>query len=144
MLEPSPASTTAQHPAPQPLNLSPCPKAVALLESLKSALNWLPASLPDATADDTLAQHFGKGSLPKDPPTSTDDIFETIVNPTLDRVLGSNFKNHEITAMLRGGPLGLDAVYEWLHTVIHVYGISYLLLEGRINRLIDAIERLPS
>lgn len=63
-------------------------------------MDWIPALLPDAMAEDTLAQHFGEGKLPKDLPLTSDDIFESIVNPTLDRVLGSNVKDEELTAKL--------------------------------------------
>jgi len=63
-----------------------------------------------------------------------DEIFETIVNPKLDQVLGCNRSDEEIRAMIRKGRLGMDGVYKWFETIIEVYGVEGNLLETRLER----------
>ena len=108
-----------------------------ILTKLENAIMKLP-NLPEASETDELAVFMQY--LPTD--MDRDDAWETLLDPLLNRFLGFGRSIESISEALRGGERGLMAMARYLRTFIARYHVEGLgaLLEGKLNRLIKAIE----
>jgi hypothetical protein len=107
-----------------------------LLTKLEKSISNLPKTLPDASDSDKIAV-FAQ-SVPTD--MDRDDAWEFLLDPLLNRFLGFGRTIKSISASLRGGEKGLTAMVRYLREFVGHYRIDGALLEGKVLRLIEAIE----
>ncbi|KAI0042726.1 hypothetical protein FA95DRAFT_1682348 [Auriscalpium vulgare] len=116
-------------------NLLPVPSDLGLIPSLRAAAATLPSSVPLATYGDTLSRFSGEPRSELDP----DDEPWEYVDKTLNVAIGYGVTSAQLADILRRGPLGLDALCNWLEKCVQDLDINAVLLEGKIQRLLDAI-----
>jgi hypothetical protein len=109
-----------------------------LLTRLRMTSKALPVSVPEGTIDDELAKLSGDFSL-EVANVEPDEVWEYI-NKATDRVFGYGMGTQELSALIRHGQYGMDGVCDWLERAVIKLGSEAILLEGRIGRLIDAME----
>lgn len=71
-----------------------------------------------------------------------DDEYEShwhLVDCTLNRALGYGIAPEELAERITTGTINLSGICEWLQTVLHWPGVTRDLLEGKMNRLKDAL-----
>jgi hypothetical protein len=108
--------------------------AVSILAMLENATRALPA-LPKASKTDEIAI-FSQGV-----PTELDkeDAWEYL-DPLLNHFLGFNRPVESISEALRGGENGLAGMVQYLKEFVSQYEIDEGLLEGKVQRLVRAIQ----
>jgi hypothetical protein len=130
----NPIALPKTSPAPKtPVGNGANPRA-NLLTTLEKAIRDLPV-LPDASETDEIsvfAQH-----IPTD--LAKDDAWE-FLDPMLNRFLGFGRSVESISEDLRGGEMGLVAMTRYLKAFVGQYQIDIGLLEGKIQRLLEAIK----
>jgi hypothetical protein len=107
---------------------------VSVLAMLEKAIRALPA-LPEASESDEIAM-FSQGI-----PTELDneDAWEYL-DPLLNHFLGFNRTVESISEVLRGGEKGLAGMIRYLKEFVSRYQIDEVLLEGKVERLVRAIQ----
>ena len=120
--------------APITASPAPCLHAVNILTTLERVIEDLPV-LPDASESDEIAMF--SGNVPAD--LAKDDAWEYL-DPMLNRFLGFNRSAESIYNELRGGERGLSAMVRYLKDFVNQYQIDGALLEGKIKRLVNAIQ----
>ena len=107
---------------------------VSILAMLENATRALPA-LPKASKTDEIAI-FSQGV-----PTELDkeDAWEYL-DPLLNHFLGFNRPVESISKALRGGENGLAGMVQYLKEFVSQYEIDEGLLEGKVQRLVCAIQ----
>ena len=108
--------------------------AVNVLVALEKAMRNLPA-LPDASDSDEIAV-FSE-NVPTD--LVKEEAWEYL-DPMLNRFLGFNRTPESIFNALRGGERGLPAMVKYLKEFVGLYDIDGALLEGKVQRLVNAIQ----
>lgn len=111
-----------------------------LLTRLRMTSKALPVSVPEGTIDDELANLSGDFSL-EVANVEPDEVWEYI-NKATDRVFGYGMGTQELSVLIRRGQYGMDGVCDWLERAVIKLGSEAILLQGRIGRLIDAMELL--
>jgi len=119
---------------PIPVSSPPNIHAVNILVKLEKAIGSLPV-LPDASEFDEIAMF--SGTVPTN--LAKDEAWE-FLDPMLNRFLGFNRTTDSIYNVLRGGASGLSAMVRYLEEFIGQYEIDGALLEGKIQRLMNAIQ----
>ncbi len=121
-----------------PLNASAIPDMLAnvLLAKLEKTISNLPKTLPNMSETDEIAV------FAQNVPTDMDgeDAWEFFLDPLLNRFLGFRRPIKSISTSLRGGGKGLTAMARYLREFVGQYRIDGALLEGKVLRLIEAIE----
>ena len=110
--------------------------AKSLLVRLKNAIDSMPTSIPDAKEDDVLAA-FATSCPPVD--LVPDEAWEEL-DPILNRLVGYGVSVEEFAGTVRRGRLGMVALWKFLHAWVDQYRIEGKLLEGKVSKLITAIE----
>lgn len=108
---------------------------LSLLDQLKSVIDSLPTEVPYGVDSDDLAVFAGS---PRAYIQQDDEAWENI-DPLLNQVIGYGATPEIISQRIRRGKFGMDGMYTWLKVCIEELNISEGLLEGKINRLIDAM-----
>ncbi len=126
-------------PCTMPVDLTVAPPvpnthAISVLTMLEKAIKAIPA-LPKASETNEIAvfsQHI---------PTELDkeDAWEYL-DPLLNHFLGFNRSVESISEVLWGGENGLAAMVQYLKEFIIWYDIDEGLLEGKVSRLVHAIQ----
>jgi hypothetical protein len=111
-----------------------------LLADLEKAINNLPSTHPDLTDTEGLPFPQTLQGLPTD--MNRDDAWEFILDPYLNRFLGFGKSIESIAASLTGQKKGLVSMVNFLQEFTGRFRIDGALLEGKIRRLIRAIEVL--
>ena len=65
-----------------------------------------------------------------------------MVDKTLNSAIGYGMSVATVSAIIRQGRFGMDSLCNWLETCILEYGINPNLLEGKVQRLLDAMSLL--
>lgn len=104
------------------------------MAELRVAAARLPDAVPWGVPADEIS---GFSTHPVIPPDT--DVWEYI-DQQLNRVIGFNQSIPEIAAFLRRGPLGVNGLCDWIQSCLIEFNISEDLLEGKIQRIMDAIE----
>jgi hypothetical protein len=112
--------------------------AGSLIDRLRVAIRMLPITVLVGTEDDVLAQ-FARA--PFVDPSEYDDAWE-MVDKTLNGAIGYGMSVAAVSAIIRRGRFGMDGLCDWLETCILEYGINPNLLEGKVQRLLDAMSLL--
>ena len=115
-------------------SLIPDTPAINLLATLKKAVNNLPA-LSEASEVDKIA--IFSQNVPAN--LDKEDAWE-FLDPILNRFLGFDRTVESISEELQGGEMGLAAVIRYLKDFVTLYQIDRGLLEGKVQRLLDAIQ----
>jgi hypothetical protein len=113
----------------------PAPSAL-LISRLRNLAANLPASVPLGSENEPLSC-FATSPVDSIPPG--EDAWESVINPTLDRVIGFGKSTPEIASFIRRGPLGMDGFCNWITACIEDLGISTDILEGRLERVMQAM-----
>lgn len=111
-----------------------CPVALHLLSSFRRRIDALPLAVGTAGDDHPLAQFSGDpvGCVGED-----EDAWEKFDGP-LNTILQK--PREELGALCRLGDKGLDGFYRFLKYLVVHHGIQGGLLEGKLGRLIEAID----
>ena len=111
-----------------------CSKAAALLTELRARIDRLPDTIELAGDECPLARFSGsfEGSVPKG-----EDAWE-VWNRPLDTELQKSQEG--MTMLVKRGAKGLDVIYGLFEYLASVHDIPGALLEGKIGRLLQAID----
>ncbi len=112
-----------------------------LLADLEKAISDLPSAHPDPTTMENLS------IIPEFPqalPTNMDrdDVWETILDPYLNRFLGFGKSVESIAESIKGQKKALASMVNFLQEFTRQFRIDGVLLEGKVRRLISAIKML--
>ncbi|KIK05233.1 hypothetical protein K443DRAFT_675348 [Laccaria amethystina LaAM-08-1] len=130
------------HPAPLPGDLHPIEfgetlsARTTLLNRFKAAIDSLPLSVPMGINSDDLAAFSGNPAALIGP----DDEPWEILDQVLNRLVGYGATPEGISSIIRRGQFGMDGMYHWVKACIEDLHIGEPLLEGKIERLIEAME----
>ena len=105
----------------------------------------MPAEVPYGADSDDLAIFSGS---PRAYIQQDDEAWENL-DPVLNQVIGYGATPEIISQRIGRGKFGMDGMYSWLKVCVEELNISEGLLEGKIERLIDAmlllyVHSLPS
>ena len=109
-----------------------------LLADLEKAISNLPSTQPDPNDMEELT--IFPQALPTD--MVRDDAWEFILDPHLNRFLGFGRSIESIAASLKGQKKALVSMVKFLRDYNDRFQIDAALLEGKIGRLISAINML--
>lgn len=112
----------------------------SLLVQLRAASRSLPPSVPLGTIDELLAQ-FSSDPTFEVAEIDPDERWEYI-NKATDRVFGYGMSAQDLAPIIRRGIYGMDGVCTWLEICVNSLGIELVLLEGRIERMLEAMKAL--
>lgn len=112
----------------------PTAHALALLASVTDAAHDLPSLVAEACEDDHIARVVLSGD-PEDPSEAWEHL-----DRALNRLLGFGVEIEEIAQRIRRGPLGMEGLIEYIHRFIVDHSISGDLLEGKLERLLKALD----
>ena len=112
--------------------------AGSLIDQLRAATQELPNSIAIGTEEDILAQFAGP---PIFDPNEHDDTWE-MVDKTLNGVIGYGMSVAAVTAIIWRGVFGMEGLCTWLETCISEYRVDPVLLEGKVQHLLDAMSLL--
>jgi hypothetical protein len=73
---------------------------------------------------------------------SDDDPWESVIDPTLNHVIGFGVSTHQIADIMRGGHFGIDEFCQWIKICMVKLEISPVLLEMRLEHVFDALKLL--
>ncbi|GJE96106.1 hypothetical protein PsYK624_122990 [Phanerochaete sordida] len=119
----------------------PSPLATAsppLIARLREAIQRLPSTVPLAQPQDILARFAGS---PRDAIPAGEDVWE-VLDQVLNNVIGYDTSTADVAGFIRRGPHGVDALCRWIEECIVDLKIAEALLEGKVNKVIDAIHLL--
>jgi hypothetical protein len=141
--EPPSTSTVNSHPVipstslplPSPAQPQPVRALHPLLKSLQQAVNTLPHEVPEAVATDALAAF---SAAPAVDPDDEEGPFRAI-DSALNRVIGFGATSTSLKPLIRRGHFGMDGVFKYLRSCIEDIEIEPCLLEGKIERLVEAM-----
>jgi hypothetical protein len=112
--------------------------ALALISQIRHQAEFLPNSVPEATALDALAIFVSNVTLDI---TGQDGPWE-VVNKILHLALGYNSSVEELSKLIRRGPYSVLAFTCWIEACIRDVGIDGVLLEDRLARMLQAVKAL--
>ncbi|KAH9165187.1 hypothetical protein EDB89DRAFT_1858599 [Lactarius sanguifluus] len=110
--------------------------ALALLANITRVAKELPLHIPEAEEHNDIARVI-LAEGPEDPSEAWEHL-----DHGLNRLLGYGVDIEAIEHRVRRGPLGVKGLTRYIHGFVVDYGISGGLLEGKLERLLKAIERV--
>ena len=110
--------------------------ALVLLARLDRAAHELPADIPEAEPQDDIACVLSVGD-PDDPSEAWEYL-----DPVLNNLLGYSSSVEDVARRVRHGPLGVEGLCRLIYRFVVSYSITGDLLEGKLGKLLDAIELL--
>jgi hypothetical protein len=117
-----------------------CNFALDLLRQLKDAERTMGSNIPVGQQGDEIAAYGKVSAMAQCLNIPNDEVWE-VVNPGLDRLLGFGRALDDIQSIVRRGPLGVLGLLEYLTYLVEEKGVDGGLIEGKINVLIDAINK---
>ncbi|KAH9003649.1 hypothetical protein EDB86DRAFT_2826236 [Lactarius hatsudake] len=108
--------------------------ALALLANITRVAKELPLHIPEAEEHDDIARVI-LAEGPEDPSEAWEHL-----DRGLNWLLGYGVDIEAIEHCVRRGPLGVEGLTRYIHGFVVDYGISGGLLEGKLERLLKAIE----
>lgn len=106
-----------------------------LLKSLRQAIDGLPVDIPEATVSDALAVF---SAPPFADPDNDKGPFRAI-DSALNHVIGFGTSPESLKTLILHGHFGMDGLFSYLKSCIEDIKIEPVLLEGKIERLIEAM-----
>ena len=116
-------------------NTNPLAAPQTLLEKLCQVINNLPYSVQLGVSTDTLAHFSGD---PHSELEEGDEAWE-MVDRALNQVIGFGATIEDISGMIQQGEFGMDRMLNWLTICICQLNINEVLLEMKIEHLIEAM-----
>jgi hypothetical protein len=110
------------------------PKEPDSLEKLLLLSQTLPTPIPEAGPEDILAAFMTDPSSNVAPGTSSDQVWEEVINPLLHRLFWQA-DDDELASRVRRGTSGISALYWWINICVQKLGIPMALFEERIDRM---------
>ncbi|KAH7907202.1 hypothetical protein BJ138DRAFT_1104514 [Hygrophoropsis aurantiaca] len=138
----SPRTVSSSQLEPQGVSIggvSGCPDALKLINELRLASVRLPGSVPVGTPGDLIANFSTDSAILVDPNIA--DVWET-VDPMLNQLVGWGKTDEDISMMLRRGEKGLAGLIDFLEYFVVQRGVKGALLEGKVQRIIRAVDIL--
>jgi len=114
----------------------PC-DTLNIINRIRMAASRLKPSVPEATALDTLACFSGDPTLE----VGDNDPWEA-VNRTLHDGLGYGATVEDLVKIIRRGPYGILGFTNWVESCIRILKIDGALMEGRLQRVLEAVKQL--
>ena len=108
---------------------------LSLLDRLTPGVDSLPAEVPYGIDSDGLAVFAGS---PRAYIQQDDEAWENL-DPLLNQVIGYGAMPETLSQRIQRGKFGMDGIYTWLKVCVEELNISEGLLEGKTERLIDAL-----
>lgn len=71
-----------------------------------------------------------------------EDPWESVIDPSLNRVIRFGTTTHQIADILRRGPFGIDGFCRWITICMAELKIPPGLLEGKLERIFDVLKLL--
>jgi hypothetical protein len=116
-------------------------KAIPSIEQLRTAIQSLLHTVPEAIPDDLLAvfsvQPVFDANL-----SSADTLWEEIVDLTLNNLIGFGKEITQIKLLVKTGKYGLEGLCNWMETFIVEGGINPCLFEGKVDWLVKVIDEM--
>ncbi|KAH8982058.1 hypothetical protein EDB86DRAFT_2834542 [Lactarius hatsudake] len=109
---------------------------LALLANITRVAQELPLQIPEAEEHDDIARVI-LAEGPEDPSEAWEHL-----DRGLNRLLGYGVDIEDIAHCVRRGPLGIEGLTRYIHGFVVDYGITGGLLEGKLERLLKAIEHV--
>ncbi|KAH8987652.1 hypothetical protein EDB92DRAFT_1948499 [Lactarius akahatsu] len=110
--------------------------ALALLANITCVAQELPLQIPEAEEHDEIARII-LAEGPEDPSEGWEHLYHG-----LNRLLGYGADIEDIAHCVRHRPLGVEGLTWYIHGFVIDYGITGRLLEGKLERLLKAIEHV--
>ena len=98
------------------------------------------SKIPIGQQGDEIAAYGKVSAMAQCSNLPNDEVWE-VVNPGLDRLLGFGRMLDDIQSIVCRGPLGVLGLLEYLTYLVEEKGVDGGLIEGKINVLIDAINK---
>ncbi|KAI9433400.1 hypothetical protein H4582DRAFT_1819930 [Lactarius indigo] len=108
--------------------------ALVLLNSITRAAQELPSHIPEAEEGDDIARVVLAGG-----PEDSSEAWEYL-DHMLNWLLGYGIGIEDVAQRVRRGPLGVRGLAQYIHGFVVDHGVTGDLLEGKIGRLLKAIE----
>ncbi|EJD46305.1 hypothetical protein AURDEDRAFT_124089 [Auricularia subglabra TFB-10046 SS5] len=132
----------------KPKAIAPAPPPAAPLRGpdTTSLVAPLPQTASKATVLDVLAAFAIPPAFPANIGADVEakEALWEDVDATLNRYFGGDCPQDKIAAIIRRGPLGMQALCDWIELHIKEAGIDEVLFHGKVSRLIRAIDGLCS
>ncbi|KAG6819330.1 hypothetical protein H0H93_012839 [Arthromyces matolae] len=113
----------------------------SIVRDLRELIAQLPTTVPEASSSDEIAIF---GSDPKsfdDPQKLSEDLWETMMNPTLKSVFGWG-EEKDLRTVIRRGQSGMDGFLAFVKYFVDVRRVPASLVEGKLSRLIETLKVL--
>lgn len=120
---------------PDKHNRSLNPSAAALLRQLKTAIDGMPASVPEAGRTDTISA-FASTAIPLGLPS--DEAWEEL-DPVLNRFARFGISAEDLALKVCCGLKGMESVWQYISEFAQQYNIEGSLLEGKVSKMISAM-----
>jgi len=98
----------------------------------------LPESVPEGTPEDDIAMFSDRPHIDK----ADGEFWDTVGNPVLNRVLGSDVPEEAICARIRRGNYSTQGLCDWLELIMTEAGVNEGLLEGKVGCLSQVVHGL--
>jgi hypothetical protein len=98
----------------------------------------IPNSILEADSENEFYKEFK--TYPKE--LSKAEAWEKRLDSVLNRAVGWNRSVEDISAQIRRGPNGVSSILNFMHQAIVVHEIDPGLLQGKVNKLCEALELL--
>ncbi|KAG8916076.1 hypothetical protein FRC02_004238 [Tulasnella sp. 418] len=115
--------------------------AQRVLAPLQLAITKLPDTVPVGGPNDTMALFGQDPSALVSADIPDDEVWET-VDPVLKNLLGFGKTSAEISSMIRRGHYGMDGMCRFFEYLVCERGLNVGLLEGKVDRVMQAISLL--
>jgi hypothetical protein len=110
-----------------------------LATRLHALSSHLPESIPIGQESEPFAVFSGD---PRDSVVAGEDPWEVFIDPSLNRVIGFGATTRQIADIVRRGRFGIDGFCKWIDICVVELRISPGLLEGKLERVFDALKLL--
>lgn len=111
------------------------------MTKLKEAEDRMDVTIPLGKDGDEISSFDVERAKSQCMAVAKDEVWE-IINPQLDRSLGFGRSTSEIQSLLRRGNMGVTGFRRYLTYLVEEGGVTGVMLEGKVERLIDAINRM--
>ncbi|KAG6823943.1 hypothetical protein H0H92_008516 [Tricholoma furcatifolium] len=112
-----------------------------VVSKLRDLIVRLPPTIPEGSPVDDLAI-FGKDPAAFDIiEMSSEDLWESMMNPTLKSVLGWGH-DLDLTKIVKRGPLGMDGFLTLVKYFVDTRNVAESLVEGKLTHLMETLECL--
>ena len=118
-----------------------CERGWELMTELKNAEDRMDATISLGKEGDEISLFGIEKAKGQCMGVDKDEIWE-IVNPELDRFLGFGKSASEIQSLIRRGNMGVTGFREYLTYLVEEGGVAGVMLDGKVERLIDAINEM--